>query len=133
LHFPQLAYFDTHPGHPAVTDLADHVQKTFALSFWFGHTTPHRPSEMCTLLHPDHIPASCPVAGCKIDKCRGNRFERSRDGKVYELVLPHTKNNKSVPIFYPLPSSMFIWADLHLTWAWPIIAAKVGESMLVQA
>lgn len=122
LPFPELRFFETHPTHPAVVETAKHWQVATMLRYWFGGATPGRPSShFLELSHPDHIPASCSRAECRNARCRGNRLERSDDGKEYILYVPHSKTNPGL-ISFPLGPSMWVWMEVWTQWCWKIVA-----------
>lgn len=131
LLFPELAYFETHPDHPAVQRAARQWGKGTMLCCWMAHLTPWRPEWFASVCHPDHWPARCPLAHCQVPGCRGNGVRRSADGQQYSLVIPHhkTSDNSSVrdrpPITYPFPPTMFPWVEVWSRWCWPLIAAEV--------
>lgn len=132
LHFPNLAYFETHPAHPAVRAAALAWGKATMLCCWMGHLTPWRPEWFANFCHPDHWPEVCPHGGCNIPDCKGNGVRRSGDGREYILVASHHKHSDNskvrdkAPIIYPLPPSMFLWMDVWSKYCWPLLAAEVG-------
>ena len=132
LHFPALAYLETHPEHAAVRAAAKQWGKAVMLACWMGHLTPWRPEWFATLVHPDCWPEQCPFEQCNVPGCKGDGVRRSSDGSQYFMVVPHhkTSDNSNVrdraPIIYPFPPSMFIWLDVWVKWCWPLIAAPVS-------
>ena len=133
LHFPELAFLETHPTHEASISVGVLWCKATMLASFYGHVTPHRPSWLVSLTHPDHLSGRCGAAQCRQQGCSGNRLERAADGN-YTLVVPHhkTSTTSSGPtiITYPLPPSMFIWMDVWLLWCWPMFAKQASANHL---
>lgn len=131
LHFPELALLETHPTHKESISVGVLWCKATILASFYGHVTPHRPSWLVSLTHPDHLSGRCGAAQCRQQGCSGNRLERAADGN-YTLVVPHhkTSTTSSGPtlITYPLPPSMFIWMDVWLLWCWPLFAKQASVS-----
>lgn len=99
------------------------------LRYWFGGATPGRPSShFLEPSHPDHIPARCPRAECRDGRCRGNRLERSEDGKEYSLHVPHSKTKPGL-ISFPLAPSMWVWMEVWTQWCWKIVAKGSTTSL----
>ena len=93
LLFPELAYFETHPTHSAVIDMARQWMMCTMFCGYYGHMTPGRPySHVCSVTHPDFI-ARCTFVHCKDKNCKGNRLEEKDGGKSHQLVIPHSKTS----------------------------------------
>lgn len=91
--FPELRFLETHPTAAPVLEATKQWGKAFVLTTTSGsNITPIRPSWVCTSSHPDHLPRKCPFNHCKLDGCKGNRIERSRDGS-YTMVIEHHKTS----------------------------------------
>ncbi len=95
LPFPQLSFFETHPGSSAVREVAVQWGKAVLMSLNGCNITPVRPSWLCTSFHPDFVPVRCPEPHCKAPGCRGNGFIRSADGKEYSLRVAHHKTSNN--------------------------------------